>query len=43
MSPSANEDEKPPVFNSWKGWYTLILSVLAIQIILYFVLTRIYA
>jgi len=31
--------DKPPVFKSWIGWYVFILSVLAVQIILYRILT----
>ncbi len=31
--------EKPPLFDSWTGWYVLILSVLVVQIILYRILT----
>lgn len=31
--------EKPPVFKSWKGWYIFLLTVLALQIILYYWLT----
>jgi hypothetical protein len=31
------------LFDSWKGWYTIVLSVLAIQIILYYVLTRVFS
>jgi len=31
--------EKPPLFNSWTGWYALVLGVLVIQIILYRILT----
>jgi hypothetical protein len=43
MSESTTEDDKPPLFDSWKGWYTIVLSVLAIQIILYYVLTRVFS
>lgn len=34
-----SDPEKPPLFDSWTGWYVLVLSVLAIQIIVYRVLT----
>jgi hypothetical protein len=37
------ESEKPPVFDSWKGWYTLVLSVLAAQILIYYLITRAFA
>lgn len=33
-------EEKPPAFNSWKGWYWLVMSVQAAQIILYLIITR---
>lgn len=32
--------EKPPVFKSWKGWYWLLMAVLAIQIIVYLMITQ---
>lgn len=31
--------EKPPLFNSWTGWYVLILAILVMQIIIYRALT----
>lgn len=36
------DNEKIPVFRSWRGWYTVVLTVLAIQIVLYFLLTQSY-
>jgi hypothetical protein len=36
-------EEKPPVFNSWKGWYWLLMIVLSIQIIAYFIITQSFA
>jgi hypothetical protein len=38
-----NDLEKPPVFKAWSGWYALILSVLVLQIILYYLLTVAFA
>jgi hypothetical protein len=35
-----NLEDKPPGFKSWRGWYWLVLGVLAIQIILYYWLTN---
>lgn len=29
------EQEQPPVFKKWKGWYLLVMSVLVLQIIIY--------
>lgn len=37
------DPEKPPLFNSWTGWYVLILAVLVVQIIIYHVLTRAFS
>jgi hypothetical protein len=34
------QNEKPPVFPSWRGWYTLVLGVLLVQIILYYLITQ---
>jgi hypothetical protein len=33
-------EDKPPVFKSWRGWYWLVLGVLAVQIILFYWLTN---
>jgi len=30
------ENDKPPVFASWSGWYGLLMGVLAIQILIYY-------
>lgn len=38
-----SDSEKPPLFNSWTGWYVLVLSVLVVQIILYRILTVAFA
>ena len=43
MSDSTHDDSKPPVFNSWQGWYTLVIGVLLIQIVLYYSLTRLFS
>jgi hypothetical protein len=37
------ESEKPPVFDSWKSWYVLVLSVLFAQIVIYYLITRAFA
>lgn len=41
MSPE--QDDKPPLFASWRGWYVLVSLVLLIQIILYLLITRSFA
>jgi hypothetical protein len=33
-------EEKPPVFNSWQTWYWLVLAVMAIQVLVYFAITK---
>jgi len=33
-------EEKPPVFKYWKGWYWLLMAVLAIQVIVYLIITQ---
>jgi hypothetical protein len=38
-----SDSEKPPLFDSWTGWYVLVLSVLAIQIVIYRVLTVVFS
>jgi hypothetical protein len=35
-------DENPPVFRSWRGWYIFVLSVLALLILFFYILTSIY-
>lgn len=35
MSEVPTEEDRPPVFESWKGWYWLVISVLVVQIIFY--------
>jgi hypothetical protein len=29
-------DEKPPLFETWKTWYWLILGFMFLQVIIYF-------
>jgi hypothetical protein len=35
-----SEQGKPPLFKSWKGWYTFVLLILLAQIIFFYWLTR---
>jgi len=35
MNVESSEQERPPVFKKWRGWYWLVISVLVIQIIIY--------
>lgn len=34
--------EVPPPFKTWRGWYTLVLSVLCALILLFYLLGRIF-
>jgi len=33
-------EERPPVFNSWKGWYWLVTFVMLLQLALYLLISR---
>jgi hypothetical protein len=35
--------DKPPIFSTWRGWYTLVLAVLAVQILIYYWITCLFA
>ena len=39
MTEETAEDERPPVFTRWRGWYILVLSVLVAQIVVYSLIT----
>lgn len=34
-----SEEDKPPVFRNWSGWYWLVTGFLVLQIIVYYILT----
>ena len=36
-------DEKPPVLGSWRALYLLLVGALAVQVLLYALLTRAYS
>jgi hypothetical protein len=36
-------NEKPPVFSRWSGWYWLVMSFLLLQIVLYYLITNSFA
>ena len=41
MTPERDEPEAPPpILGSWRNVYTLVLSVLAVLIVLFYALTR---
>ena len=33
-------EEKPPVFESWRTWYWLVLVVMLAQVVIYFFITN---
>jgi len=37
------DEEKPPLFRAWRGWYLTLIIVLLVQIIFYYWLTRLFA
>lgn len=38
-----SSDQKPPVFSSWKGWYILLIAVLAALVGVFYVFTEYYS
>ncbi|MFT4647606.1 MAG: hypothetical protein ACI9X4_000819 [Glaciecola sp.] len=36
-------DEPPPIFSSWNGWYALLIGVLALLVLLCTLFTRYYS
>jgi hypothetical protein len=36
-------DDKPPILGSWRNLYTAVLLALAVEIALFYVLTRTFA
>jgi hypothetical protein len=37
-----HEQEKPPIFNSWKSLYIAVLANLAFLIIVFYIITKVY-
>ena len=37
-----SEEERPPFFSSWTGMYLLVLAALAVQVAVYWLITRIF-
>lgn len=37
-----SEEDRPPVFKNWKGWYTLVLSALVLYMLLLYAFTNLY-
>ncbi|WP_375434750.1 hypothetical protein [uncultured Hymenobacter sp.] len=40
--PAQSESEKPPLLPSWRAWYWVVLSALAIEIGLFTYLTQLF-
>ena len=39
MEESEKEDEKPPILESWKNLYLLLVGTLVVQILVYYYIT----
>ncbi len=39
----APQEQKPPLFGSWKGWYWLVFLVMAAQVVVYLIITQSFA
>jgi hypothetical protein len=42
MEHENDDEQKPPVFKRWRGWYFFILLVLFVQIVLFMLITNKY-
>ncbi len=40
MNLMKKDDDKAPLFNSWTGWYVLLIAFLVLQIILFSLFTN---
>jgi hypothetical protein len=38
-----DENDKAPLFSSWKGWYIFVISFLVVLIILFYLFTKRFA
>ncbi len=36
-------EEKPPLFKTWRVWYYLVLGVMLAQVLIYFLITKIFS
>ncbi|WP_262904583.1 hypothetical protein [Hymenobacter lucidus] len=41
--PAAPETDKPPLLDSWRAWYALVMAALAAELVLFLILTRTFA
>ena len=37
------DEQKPPLFKTWKTWYVIVLAVLVVQVIFYTIITKIFS
>ena len=35
----ASDNERPPVFRTWRGWYWLVIALMGAQVALYLLIT----
>lgn len=40
---SMNDNDKAPLFGSWKGWYFFVIAFLVLLIILFYFFTKRFA
>ena len=43
MSSNNNDNEKVPLFKTWKGWYGMVILALLIVIVLFYFFTKRFA
>jgi len=41
ISKSSQEDA-PPIFKSWLGWYSIVLGFLFIELILFYIIAKVF-
>jgi hypothetical protein len=39
---SNQDEERPPVFKSWKIWYRLVLGIFIIQVIIFYLISAVF-
>lgn len=35
-------DEQPPIFKSWLSWYSIVIAALVIELILFYIITKVF-
>jgi len=36
----SSQEDAPPIFKSWSGWYTIVLSLLFLELILFYIIAK---